>query len=221
MNKVFKFNTKDQKIWISSDFHLNHSPKWDVPICKMRGFDSVGEMNEYIINITNFSVGPNDILIHLGDLTLNTDRVQFDHFISQLKCQRIIVLFGNHPNPMLKIYREEVKKQFGLDPYKHEVYPLQYKNIEFWGDYAEVVIDGVNVVLSHFPILSWNHMGHGSWMLHGHCHGKLHDINWIEENLYKEGKILDVSFDFYKRVLSFQEIFDKMSCIPILKIDHH
>ncbi len=43
------------------------------------------------------------------------------------------------------------------------------------------------IVACHFPILSWRNMHHGSWMLHGHSHGRLDNTG--------AGKRLDVGVD--------------------------
>ena len=58
---MIKFDTRKQGIWLGADYHYNHSPKWEIPIWKDRGFSSVEEMNEYIIRITNEKVKENDL----------------------------------------------------------------------------------------------------------------------------------------------------------------
>lgn len=55
------------KIWLSSDYHLNHDKEF---IWKARGFKSVEEMNEAIITRNNELVSPEDTLIICGDLML-------------------------------------------------------------------------------------------------------------------------------------------------------
>lgn len=37
----------------------------------------------------------------------------------------------------------------------------------------ERTIDGEMVVCCHYPMLSWPRSYHGSWLLHGHTHGRL------------------------------------------------
>lgn len=37
----------------------------------------------------------------------------------------------------------------------------------------EKTLDGEMVVCCHYPMLSWPRSHHGSWLLHGHTHGRL------------------------------------------------
>ena len=39
--------------------------------------------------------------------------------------------------------------------------------------YAEMTIDGVRLVLCHYPFRTWRDMGRGAINLHGHSHGRL------------------------------------------------
>ena len=73
-NKTLKLNTSNSNILWGSDFHFGHDPiHWDVPLWKMRGWDSVEESNESIINNVNarfesFNNFKLNILILLGDV---------------------------------------------------------------------------------------------------------------------------------------------------------
>ena len=197
-------DTEEQKIYVSSDFHLKHDPKWENPIWKMRGFNSAVEMTDGIIKSVNDIVRPNDVLLFLGDLCLNTLPNQFDELISRFQCQNIYMLHGNHPNPHFKnIYVPMVKKLLG-DNYveNSEVYPLRYKNIVYVGDYVEAILNGQMCILCHYPIYIWNHMAHNSYHLCGHSHGGCPFS--VPDNF--DNKILDVGWDLHKKPLSLPEI---------------
>src|ERR1035437_7546634 len=144
--------TDDQKLYLSADFHLNHNPKWENPIWKMRGFNSAVEMTDGIIKSVNDIVRPNDILVFLGDLCLNTTLPQFEELIARLSCQNIYMLHGNHPNPHYKnIYLPMVKNILGENyTPDSEIYPLRYKNIIYIGHYAEAVLNGQMCILCHY-----------------------------------------------------------------------
>lgn len=211
--------TEDQKIYISSDFHLNHDPKWDNPIWKMRGFNSAQEMTDGIIDSVNETVRPNDILIFLGDFCLNTTLPQFEQLIARFNCQNIYMMFGNHPNPHRKnIYKPLVKQILG-DKYTEnsEVYPLRYKNIIYIGHYAEAILNGQMYILSHFPFMIWDHKQHGAICLTGHSHASCEHTN--SKGNY--GRILDCGWDEFKRPLSLSEITHLMKDKTHQSIDHH
>ena len=55
----------------------------------------------------------------------------------------------------------------------------------------EKTIDGDQIIVCHYPMLSWPRSFHGSYLLHGHCHGKLkgnfpgiYDIGVDNNNFY-------------------------------------
>ena len=39
--------------------------------------------------------------------------------------------------------------------------------------YAELIVDGVRLVMCHYPFRTWHDMGNGAINLHGHSHGRL------------------------------------------------
>lgn len=218
MRLIFR-ETDDQKVYASSDFHLNHDPKWTVPIWKVRGFNSALEMTDGIIESVNKTVRPNDILLFLGDFCLNTTLSQFEELLSRFYCNNIYMLHGNHPNPHYKnIYIPLVKNILGNNYTEdREVYPVQYRNIIYIGNYTEVIWNGQYMVLCHYAMSSWNEMKCGAWMLHGHEHSA------VEEHLPegRRGKILDVSWDYFKKPLSFVEIDKIMKLKNIIEVGHH
>jgi calcineurin-like phosphoesterase family protein len=62
--------------------------------------------------------------------------------------------------------------------------------------YLEITIKPYGkIVLSHFPILSWNCMHHGAYHFHGHSHGSLR----LPESL-TNARIFDVGIDNLRKV---------------------
>jgi len=198
---------EDQKIYVSSDFHLGHQREF---VWKDRGYSSVQEHDDGVIKNVNETVRPNDILFFLGDFCLNTTVEQFNAYLDRIQCQNIYALWGNHNNPHEKaIYRKIVGDK--------EQYPVKYKNMTYMGHYADVILNGQYVCLFHYPILVWNEMKNGSWCLCGHSHYSLPQTQ--AENVY--GKILDVGWDGHGKPWAFQEIAKVMDGKRFLAIDHH
>lgn len=71
--------------WFTSDTHFDHI----TAAKKFRGFNSVGEMNEYLIKRWNSRVLSNDTVYHLGDFTFG------DCFLDRLNGKKILIK-GNH-----------------------------------------------------------------------------------------------------------------------------
>ena len=90
MNRVLHFKqTDDRKVYFSSDWHLGHNPKWDVPIWKSRGFNSADEMTSGIIKSINDTIRFDDILFYGGDFCLNSTESQFESYLSRITCNNI------------------------------------------------------------------------------------------------------------------------------------
>jgi calcineurin-like phosphoesterase family protein len=206
--------TPDQKVYVSSDFHLNHDPKWPVPIWESRGFKSAKEMTDGIIDTTNSIVRPNDILLFLGDWCLNTTIEAFEETLARFKCQNIYALWGNHNNPHEKKVYAHLMRERNVNG---ELYPFRYKNMVYYGHYLEAVLNGHYTVLCHYPIYVWNEMAHGAWMLCGHSHNGCE----FSQSTNVEGKILDVGWDGHGKPWSLDEIAAVMKTKHFKAVDHH
>ena len=66
MSFVRKYN-EDTKVWLLSDLHLGHNQSF---VYEKRGFQSIEEHNEKLIENIKTCVGENDEFFILGDLTL-------------------------------------------------------------------------------------------------------------------------------------------------------
>lgn len=120
MNRVLKFNTASQRIGLTSDLHLNHAKEF---LWQGRGFNSVVEHNAAVIA----TLQPFDVIIHAGDMFLNATEDDVAAILAQIP-GTIYTLWGNHPNPLWKIYNREVAAKFGEG---FEVYPFKWKNVVF------------------------------------------------------------------------------------------
>jgi calcineurin-like phosphoesterase family protein len=223
MNKTVRLKqTDDQKVYFISDLHHLHNPvRWAVPLWKQRGYESVTEMNEDQITTINKIVRPNDILWHLGDITLNCSESQFEEFITRLQCQNIYCLWGNHNSPTWAIYQRQIQKikettkvhELTGSAEDIEIYPLRYRNLVFFGNYQELVVDGQCMVLEHYPVHVWNNMKDGVWHLCGHSHynlpfskadnldAKLLDVGW-------DGQLKPYSMEDLRAIMDKKKVFD-------------
>lgn len=234
MNRELRLRQSEtQKVWWVSDTHLNHDPRWKIPLWEARGFKSAKHHTDGIIDKINELVRPTDILMHAGDFCLNTDESGFNELLVRIRCQNIFMLWGNHNNPVWKIYQREVEtymaaNQLGVPPIfgtaeianeiKPEIYPFRYKNVVFLGNYVELTVDGKLFVVSHYPIHVFNYMKDGARMICGHSHYGLP----FSQATNLDNKILDIGWDGFGRPLTTEEILRIMDTKKVFQSgDHH
>jgi len=207
-------------VWFSSDFHLRHTGPQAAPfpLWKTRGYASPANMTDCIIDEINNNVKETDYLFYMGDWCLNSSNSEFQTDIGKIRCQNIYMIWGNHNSCIKQVYDESVKSFLG-DKYvtDMEVYPIRYRNIVFCGDYLELKINKQLIFCCHYPIEIFDKMGKGSWMLCGHSHGNFK--NTRETCL--TSKRLDLSWDVFKKPLSFSEVQQIMKNKQICTLDHH
>jgi len=179
------------KIWVSSDFHYNHSnicygiSKWANREKNCRKFNSLEEMNNALVKNINRNVQYEDTLYFLGDWAFGGIESIWQ-FRAQINCGNIIFITGNHDhhiksNKILPNYIDY------LDP------PVKAQEIfTEVHNYLEVTINGQIFVMSHYPMEEWFEMDRkGSIMLHGHSHHAL-DQSFISINYRR----MDVGIDW-------------------------
>jgi calcineurin-like phosphoesterase family protein len=112
-----------------------------------RPFASSAEMDEALVARWNKQVGEGDEIWHLGDFARTPRHAQA--ILPRLHGRKFLVL-GNLDGG--------AEATHGWD----RITP-----------YAELRLEGVDLVLCHYPFRSWNGMHRGSVNLHGHSHGRL------------------------------------------------
>lgn len=220
MVKVIKYPWDARNtIFFSSDWHVFHDPSWEVPIWKARGYSSAEDHAEEVLATINSRVGENDTLYFLGDMFLNATDGQCMGWLSRIKCQNIIKLWGNHHSNMYRLYKQVVKDRFAFIDDDTEVYPIRMNNVVFMGNHVEIRVGKQHVSMNHFPQHSWNHMGPRakSWCLSGHSHNSDRTRNPDSPT----NRCLDCSWDWKKDVWSWAEIEDVMSTKTFVAVDHH
>lgn len=95
--------------------------------------------------------------------------------------------------------------------------------------YCEYKIDGQVMNLCHYPMLSFNYMSRGAWMLYGHVHSKIQKSNHDGAKYFNTLKTLDVGIDNAFHLLGEYRPFNmKYDIEPFMRkkekkseIDHH
>jgi hypothetical protein len=104
MNKPFKIKRNDyDNIYFGSDFHYNHQRDF---LWEPRGFKSYQEHDRFIENEIG-KLTKNDLLIYLGDYSLNTTDEQTSNLLHKTKA-RMFYIFGNHEGYHSRFYRESL-----------------------------------------------------------------------------------------------------------------
>lgn len=191
-------------VWFSSDWHLNH--KNILQYCK-RPWLTVEEMQEGLISLHNSRVKPGDRVYFLGDMIFGKEKLlpeMMQNVFSRLNGQKFLIK-GNH------------------DYYWKEEWFT--KHFQWVRDYCEVRVEDKdapngkwrNFVLCHYPLYSWNHMGHGSICLSGHTHGSIDKIN-LETRRMDVG--VDAMYSNYAPI-NATTILEIMKDRKLTIVDHH
>lgn len=137
-------------IWITSDLHFNHNIDF---IWKERGFSSVEEMNQEIVQRFNSMVKPTDTVFILGDCVMGKNLEDGIVLLKQLN-GILNLIIGNHDtdNKLLQFKNENI-----------------FRDIKF-GD--RIKIGKTKILMSHYPTITDNNSGPKVVNFHGHTHTK-------------------------------------------------
>jgi calcineurin-like phosphoesterase family protein len=210
--KKISLKSTDQKIWFISDLHLGHDKPF---ILGPRNYQNVNEAYAHTYQMLSDHIGLNDIVFNLGDAVIGAGANSLDYAkrLIRLPCKHQYFIWGNHNAGMQQLYDATLDEmQFHADI---EVYPLNYPNstFTFLGHYAEIIIDGRTIVLTHYPIASWNHISKGAYHIHGHCHRNLKEDTTLQR--------LDVGWEWKRRPVEWNEIVRELSPRTTISPDHH
>lgn len=107
-------------------------------------------MDEAMAGSWNARIAPGDEVWHLGDFAVGPKPERIRTLLDRLAGTRHLVT-GNNDTPTTTA-------------------------LEGWSSvqsYTELELDGVGLVLCHYPFRSWRNMHRGWLNLHGHSHGRL------------------------------------------------
>lgn len=197
-------------VWIISDTHYHHKnicrgvTNWrtqdgKIPVSSTRDFRDLDEMDSTIVNNINAKVGPDDTLIHLGDVAFGGFEM-IGQFLDRLVCKNIHLVLGNHDHH-IQNDREGIQNRF-----------LSVQN------YLETNIEGENFILCHYPLQSWNGLNKGFIHLHGHVH-------LSAQNKWGNGRRLDVGMDGNNmqpyKITEIVHMMDRRDIGSDMSNDHH
>ena len=143
-------------LFFTSDTHFSHNKEF---LYEPRGFSTIEEMNEQIVQNWNEIVQPSDIVYHLGDIAL-TDTTAAIPYIKRLN-GHIIWILGNH---------DTTSKIEQIIAHCHNIQLVGALNTS----YSTVIKDGKwRFYLSHYPVKFGNFdeiKEKKNWCLCGHMH---------------------------------------------------
>ena len=122
-------------IFFTSDTHFGHGGALGL---YRRPFASVAAMDEALIERWNEAVGADDEIRHLGDFAIRQPASAAAELLTRLHGTKHLVTGNNDPPATTG------------QPSWASVQP-----------YAETTVDGVSLVLCHYPFRSWHGMGKG------------------------------------------------------------
>ena len=177
-------------IWFTADTHFGHT---NILGGGQRPFDSIDQMNARLISAINDRVSCRDTLYILGDFSYRTTVAEALRLRERINCQHIRLIRGNHDKdwgmlePAPRVAAKGKKRSASASPAAGP--------FEAVLDYAELKpgeCHGTRMVLSHYPMLSWNGKRRGSIQLHGHIHA---DRRYNERNRERGVLRYDVGVD--------------------------
>lgn len=182
--------------FFTSDLHFGHEKI--IGFAK-RPFTSVEEMDQTLIKNWNQTVTDKDDIYIIGDFSFHKGSTT-KLILNELNGNKFAVR-GNHD---IKRFNSDIKKRF---IWVKDLHTIKIPDLD--------VLGGNQIIaLCHYPLLTWDRVHYGSWMLHGHCHGNM--------RYPFKGRILDVGVDAWDyKPVSYEQIKAKMAEIQPEFLDHH
>ena len=137
-------------VWFTADTHFGHGATLGQ---FRRPFGSVADMNVGLIARWNERVLPDDEVWHLGDFAYRMKPAAMTTVLDSLHGTKHLITGNNDGAETL--------------------------SLRGWASvqaYVEIELDGIHLVLCHYPFRTWNRMGKGALNLHGHSHGRLKPV---------------------------------------------
>ncbi|MBQ71640.1 MAG: hypothetical protein CMJ67_01915 [Planctomycetaceae bacterium] len=158
------------RVFVTADTHFGQA---DAVTSYDRSFTDAGSMETAYVDAINTILGPDDLLLHLGDFVGDLDsrkkKVRVATRVRErLAPKRIVLIRGNH------------------DP-KHQDFDRLFTSVHDLLTFRWPT-GGHRVICCHYPLRGWRGNRKGSLHLYGHAHGRLEEI----------GRATDVGVDCWE-----------------------
>lgn len=141
--------------------------------------ESTQRMNREILLRANEAVGPDDVLWHIGDVSMGHG-TKVAEYLEGLNCKNVFLFWGNHDKEWFKDY------------------------FPFTWDQALIRLEAQWIHCDHYPHDTWEGSHHGFWHVYGHVHGNRTKAR-LQNPAYSFS--LDVGVDEHDfRPISFNQI---------------
>lgn len=139
-------------LFFIADTHFGH--RSIIGLCH-RPFESVDEMDTFMIESWTGKVGKNDTVYIIGDMFYR--HKDPENVLKQLKGKKRLIV-GNHDSGWMN--KTDLSRYF--------------QSVDF---FAEVSDGKRKLVLCHYPLMTWKHEQR-SYMIHGHIHNNRDEEYW-------------------------------------------
>lgn len=136
-------------ILFTADHHFGHSNI--IRHCN-RPFQSVGEMDAILLYNWNKAVKQQDTVYILGDLFFRNVS-SAETYLVQMNGKKHLII-GNHDKDWMK--KTDLSQYFESVEHMMEISDGSHK-----------------ITLCHYPMMAWNGVAKGSYMIHGHIHNNM------------------------------------------------
>jgi calcineurin-like phosphoesterase family protein len=195
--EFFPFNfggLPSDRIFFTSDNHFLHANI--IKYCN-RPFEDTKEMNQVLVDRWNEVVGKDDLIFCLGDFALGRGK-DCHHILQSLNGHKVLIK-GNHEKTVMS-------KAFNRDEFDGGIYDLLDIRV-----IDDEVTDGFqDLILCHYPMLTWDKSHRGSWQLFGHVHGTLDGNNKLSPNQLDVGvdshNYQPINYDRVKEIITINNL---------------
>lgn len=154
-----------------------------------RPFNTVKEMNAYMIKSWNSRITPSDTVYICGDFSTG-EISQTKAILKKLQGNKVLI-FGNHD--------DELRAQPDLSDYFVDAAPM-----------LQIQHNGKNICLCHYPMPEFVGDREGGWLICGHVHNRTHGLAY--SIIMQVPTILNAGVDINNFVpVTFEELWQNNS----------